>query len=314
MKKPRIAMKKALITGGMGFIGNFLANRLLSLGIEVLILDKSIYKPTFHNIQAAQRIEGDVLSHQLLQECLSQVDTCFHLAALSSVPACTRDWIFSHENNVLAFNGLLEELRRVPHPVKLIYASSAAVYGESQHLPLSESEHVTPCSTYGADKLSNEIYAEVARRAYGIKSIGLRLFNVYGPGQLESNSYSGVITSFRKAINADEPLIIYGDGKQTRDFIYIEDVVDGLHAAALAPPDLYGIFNICGGKSISILELAKLMLTLANKKNTLSHQEPRKGDTYHSLGNPKLAEKKLNFKAKISMQKGLDFFLKQDTF
>lgn len=307
-------MKKVLVTGGMGFIGSHLVSHLLSSGIEVLVLDKSIHKPTFCDIKRATIIEGDVLSHELLHECLEQVDTCFHLAALSSVMVCSRDWIFSHENNVLAFNGLLEELKRVNHPVKLVYASSAAVYGDSKILPSTESEHVVPRSTYGADKLSNEIYAEVVRGLYGIPSIGLRLFNVYGPGQLKSNPYSGVITSFKLAIENNEPLKIYGDGKQTRDFIYIKDIVDALVMAAKTPYEKSGIFNICRGTAISIQELAELMISLSHVKQKIIYLDPRPEDLRHSLGDPTRAKEELDFTAKIPMDTGLDLFLQEKNF
>lgn len=307
-------MERVLVTGGMGFIGNYLVSHLLSLGMKVLVLDKSVHKPTYCDIQKATIIEGDVLSHELLHECLEQVDCCFHLAALSSVFTCTRDWIFSHENNVLAFNGLLEELRRITHPIKLIYASSAAVYGDSKVSPLSESEHVVPNSTYGADKLSNEIYAEVMRKVYGIPSIGLRLFNVYGPGQLESNPYSGVITSFKRAIHAKQPLIIFGDGKQTRDFIYIKDAVDAFMAAAATDDDKSGIFNICSGHEISILELAELMMLLSANKLPISYEPARKGELYHSCGDKTLAQNELNFIAKIPLESGLEWLLKDNSF
>ena len=302
-------MKKALVTGGMGFFGSYLVNHLLSLGVKVLVLDKSIHKPTYFNIDKATIIEGDVLSHELIHECLEQVDTCFHLAALSSVPVCARDWIFSHENNVLAFNGLLEEIRRVGRPIKLIYASSAAVYGNSQSQLASGSDHITPASTYGADKLSNEIYAEVIGTMYGIHSIGLRLFNVYGPGQLDSNPYSGVINSFKKAIQANAPITIFGDGKQTRDFIYIKDVVEAFMAAAATPDNLSGIFNVCSGRDISILELAELMMRLSGTKVPVIFEKERQGDLYHSLGDVTLAKKILKFTAQTKIETGLNWYL-----
>lgn len=307
-------MKKVLVTGGMGFIGNHLVSRLLEMGIEVLVLDKAIHKPTFCDIQKATIIEGDVLSHELVYECLEQVDTCFHLAALSAVAVCRRDWIFSHENNVLAFNGLLEELRRINKSVKLIYASSAAVYGHSRILPSSESEHVVPRSTYGADKLSNEIYAEVIRGLHGIPSIGLRFFNVYGPGQLKSNPYSGVMTSFKLAIGNNQPLTIFGDGKQTRDFIYVKDVVDALILSAETPYEQSGIYNICSGHAISIEELAQMMIRLSNKKPEIVYLDARADDLIHSLGDNRLAKKALHFQAKMPIDTGIDLFLKENTF
>lgn len=308
-------MKKVLVTGGMGFIGNHLVHTLLARGVDVIVIDKAIYKPTYHNVKDARIIEGDILSHELLHECLQEVDTCFHLAALSSVALCNRDWIFSHEVNVLAFNGLLEEIRRLAKPIRLVYASSAAVYGESQQHPLQESEHVSPNSTYGADKLSNEIYAEVMHRAYGISSVGLRLFNVYGPGQLASNPYTGVMTSFKRAIHNNQSLTIHGDGLQTRDFVNIADVVRGLiMAAEYAEKTHCPVFNICSGYELSINELATMMLRLSGKKLSIEHGDPRPGDMRHALGSHVLAQKELGFRAQVSLEQGLKQYLEDNTF
>lgn len=302
-------MRHALITGGMGFIGNHLAHRLLSMGVDVTILDKSIHTPIFCDIKGANIVEGDVLSRELLYRLLMKSDVCFHLAALSSVDVCGRDWIFSHENNVLAFNGLIDSLRHLPHSVKLIYASSAAVYGNNATLPAVESLHVIPASPYGADKLSNELYATVAHQYWGLPSIGLRFFNVYGPGQLASNPYSGVISCFKEAIANERPLLIYGDGKQTRDFIYVEDVIDACLLGAKSAKEVSGVFNVCRGRAISIHDLATMMLSLSQKNLTLEKKKEKTGDIRHSLGDPTLAKKELGFTANTSMEEGLSHFL-----
>ena len=302
-------MKKVLVTGGDGFIGSHLVSHLLSLGIEVLVLDKSIHKPTFCDISEAHFIEGDLLSRGLVRECLQQVDTCFHLAALVSITDCARDWIFSHENNVLAFNGLLEEIRHSDHKINLVYTSSCAVYGDSTALPLKESGLTIPHSNYAADKLSNEIYALAMSHLYDIHAIGLRLFNVYGPGQMDGSSYTGVITCFKNAIKAKEPMKIYGDGQQTRDFIYIEDVVAAFMAAAGQSSTKSGIFNICTGKSTSITDLAELMQDLSGVKVPIVYENPRPGDVYHSLGDGFLAKKELDFSPQIEFRDGIGEFL-----
>ena len=303
-------MAHVLVTGGMGFIGNHLTSRLLALGHKVIVIDKSIYKPTQCSIEGAKIIEGDILSRELLYNCLQKVDVCFHLAAISSVFLCDKDWIYSHENNVLAFNGLLNELTKINKPVKLIYATSAAVYGLGKHLPFAESEHVVPRSTYGADKLSNELYANVMAVNHNIQSIGLRLFNVYGPGQLDNNPYSGVITSFKKALLAGQPLKIYGDGQQTRDFIYIDDVIKAFLLSMETPLGLSGMYNVCTGNSITVNELAKTMINVTKVKVNLEYYPERLGDLKYSTGNPDLAKKVLQFNASIDMEEGLDKFLR----
>jgi len=302
-------MKKALVTGGMGFIGSHLAHELLQQGFEVTILDKSIYKPVQFDLSAARIIEGDMMAKELLKSCLEEVDVCFHLAAIASVVQCNQDWLYSLQNNVIAFNNLLDVLKNLKKPIKLVYASSAAVYGNSDNLPFDENALPAPVSTYGVDKLTNELYAAIASSTFGIPSVGLRLFNVYGLGQLDSNPYSGVITCFKKAILAKQPLIIYGDGEQTRDFIYVKDVVNAFIRAAQTPDSLTKVVNICSGKAISINELAEVMLDLFNVKLQILHKAARIGDSLHSLGDGKQAKIYLDFQASTPIQEGLKSLL-----
>ncbi|KTD49431.1 protein capI [Legionella rubrilucens] len=302
-------MKKALVTGGMGFIGNHLTHRLLKAGVEVIILDKNIDKPGYYDVRDALIIEGDVLSKALLHDLLNEVDACFHLAALASIALCERDWLFSHAVNALAFNYLLDEIRLLDKRPKLVYASSAAVYGESRTLPLEEKEPAHPVSNYGCDKLCNEMYAGMMSRMAGIHSIGLRFFNVYGPGQSASNPYSGVMSHFKQAILTHQNLPIYGDGQQTRDFIYIDDVVDALIKAASIDCSEALVFNICTGEAITIESLARLMLKLTDSQAGIDYLPARGGDLVHSLGKTELAQKQLGFRAKTQIEDGLKQFL-----
>lgn len=301
-------MKKALVTGGKGFIGGYLVKQLLSRGIEVIVIDKAIQRPTYFDINKAQFIEGDTLSRGLLRECLDEVDSCFHLAAVMSFSVCSRDWIFGHANNVLTFNNLLEELRHLNHSVKLVYASSCAVYAGTNELPSSEFHKPTPFSTYGADKITNELYAQALSHQFGIHSIGLRLFNVYGPGQIDTNSYAGVITYFKNAIQTGKPIRIFGDGYQTRDFVYIDDVVEAFIRAAYKNNVKSEIYNVCTGRSTSILDLAETMMNLSGKEVAIIHENARIGDPYHSLGDPSLAKKELGFSANTLIDAGLANF------
>lgn len=298
-------MKKVLVTGGMGFVGNHLVKKLLNENIEVTVIDKSIFRPTYHDISKAHIIEGDLLSKELVLNCLNTVDTCFHLAALSSIAMCNRDWIFSHQNNVMTFNNILEAIRQIKKPIKLIYASSSAVYGNSTVLPLIESLALQPSSTYGVDKLANELYASIMNNIYQIPSIGLRLFNIYGPGQAMDNPYSGVITLFKKALLEKRPLSIYGDGLQTRDFIYIEDVVNAFILAAQTPYPQIGIYNICRGEAISIKDLGCLLMDIMEQPTIIKYEDKRPGDLMHSLGSPDLAQKELAFKAETKIEEGI---------
>lgn len=300
---------KILVTGGMGFVGNHLVRKLLDLGHEVIVLDKSIYTPLYYAVEEATIIDGDILSTKLVRSLLDSVDVCVHLAAISSVPLSNRDWMFSHETNVVGFNGILNELMQVNRHVKCIYASSAAIYGYHHAEYLSESLKVTPVSTYGVDKFSNELYALAINRFAGVATIGLRFFNIYGPGQLEGNPYSGVITHFRNALLEQLPLTIHGDGSQSRDFIFIDDVINAILIAIDTPEDFHGVFNICTGKTVTIKELATLMMRLMNSDEPIHFLPERVGDVRQSCGDPALAKQMLSFEATTRLEEGLSIFL-----
>jgi UDP-glucose 4-epimerase len=307
--KGHCIMKSVLVTGGMGFIGNHLVHRLLQQGIEVTILDKSIHKPTYHANRQAKIIDGDILSTHLIRECLSKVDACFHLAAIASIEMSRRDWVFSHHNNVVGFNTLLQQIQDTPRKIKLVYASSSAVYGNCTQLPLSESYNTTPLSSYAADKFSNEAYAKALFHQFQIGSVGLRFFNVYGAGQHPSNPYTGVISKFRKAILDEKPLTIFGDGQQTRDFIHVDDVVDALICAAYHEQHQAEVYNVCSQQAVSINELAALMTQLTQHPHGIEYQPPRAGEVYHSQGNGAAIENAIGFKSKISLAVGMEQFL-----
>lgn len=292
-------MKKVLVTGGMGFIGGHLVKKLLDAGMEVVIIDRAPYKPVPFDTSRVKIIETDMMSLEYLKSALEGVDVCFHLAAISSLAQCHYDWIYALKNNVLCFNNLLDILMRQFPTTKLVYASSSSVYGNCEILPLTEKSTTKPTSSYGADKLTNELYASIACQCYGYPSIGLRLFNVYGIGQPESSPYSGVITQFTYNIEQNEPLIIFGDGEQSRDFIPVEEVTDAFILAAQKKHDSAAIYNVCSGRATTINYLAEVMLDLSNKSLPVIHEKPRTGDLIHSLGSGKLAQKELRFSSAI---------------
>lgn len=298
--------KKILITGGAGFIGNHLAYHLSQQGAEVTILDIHANKRGYHALSNAIIIHGDMLDRALLKEQLQQVDVCFHLAAISSTEQCTGDPMHSHNNNVLAFIGLLEEIYALKRPVKLVYASSSAVYGNSQELPLKETSKTNPLSIYGADKLSLELYSNVFHQTLNTHSMGLRLFNVYGPGQGLDNPFSGVISLFKNNLLDNQPLTIFGDGQQTRDFIYVEDVVNAFITAAKTPQETHGVWNICTNHPVSILEVADQLLEVSNKQLPIQFSAKRPADIKHSNGDGAKARLELGFEPKISLARGLE--------
>ncbi len=303
-----MSIKKALVTGGMGFVGGHLVKRLLSQGVEVTVLDKSIYKAIPFDPTLVKLVEVDILSKEYLEECLQDVDVCFHLAAISSSTKCQNDWLFSLQNNVVAFNHLLDLLMKQDSTIKFIYASTASVYCNSTEVPQKESDRVSPCKVIAADKLTNEIYAAVAGRSFGLSSIGLRLFNVYGTCQYDSNHYSGVISRFKKSVLQQQPLIIYGTGEQTRDFVHVDDVVNAFILAANVELKGAQVINVCSGQSLSINELATRLQEVARTHLPVIHKEARPGDQMHSRGDTHLAKELLNFTAKTKIESGLQEF------
>ncbi len=184
---------------------------------------------------AATLIEGDVADPAIVAQATAGVDGCFHLAAIASVEKGVTDWLGTHRANLTGTITVFDAIRRHGSEIPVVYASSAAVYGDAATIPIAETEPRTPLSAYGADKYGCELHARVASHVHGIPTIGLRFFNVYGPRQDPKSPYSGVISIFCERIAAGLPIKIYGDGQQTRDFIYVADVVQALarrHGAA----------------------------------------------------------------------------------
>lgn len=219
-------MARYLVTGGAGFIGSHLCELLLAEKHTVCILD-CLSSGRRENIPTnAEFIQGDIEDRALLTEIMSDVDGCFHLAAIASVPACNQDWLNAHQVNLTNTLNIVDSARgnSKRKSVPVVFASSAAVYGNNTDLPLTESSITQPISIYGVNKLCCEYYLRVASELFQVPCTCLRLFNVYGPRQLADSSYSGVITRFINNINQDQPLTIYGTGEQTRDFICVTDV------------------------------------------------------------------------------------------
>ena len=223
---------------------------------------------------AATLIEGDVADPATVAEAMDGVDGCFHLAAIASVEKGVTDWIGTHRTNITGTITVFDAIRRQGRRIPVVYASSAAVYGDAATVPIAETEPCTPLSAYGADKYGCELHARVASHVHAIPTTGLRLFNVYGPRQDPKSPYSGVISIFCERIAAGVPIKIFGDGQQTRDFVYVADVVAALLAAmALRLADA-PVFNVCTGVPTSVAALARLIAGLAGK--TLdAHTRPR---------------------------------------
>jgi UDP-glucose 4-epimerase len=223
------------------------------------------------------------------------------------VQKSNEEWLASHRVNAGGIIGLFEALVKAQRCIPVVFASSAAVYGDGD-IPLKESAPCAPLSAYGADKLACEGHARTASGSFGIPCIGLRFFNVYGPRQDPASPYSGVISIFAHRLKQKETLTIYGDGEQARDFIFVGDVVRGVITAMqkLENKTLnFGIFNICTGGRTSINQLADVMANVARTPSSVAHAEGRKADIRISMGDAALAARLLGFRATTSLQDGL---------
>lgn len=296
---------KFLVTGGAGFIGSHLCDRLIAMNHQVIILDNL---STGHHIHPkAEFFQGDVTDSNLVFELLNRADGCFHLAAIPSVALSHQDWLNSTRINLLGSVTVLDAAKRLlpSRKIPIIYTSSAAVYGDQTHLPLTESSPLFPLSAYAVDKLATEQHAAIATLIHGIPTVGLRLFNVFGPRQDPSSPYSGVISTFVEKLKTKKTISIFGDGEQLRDFIFIDDVITAMIAAfsikGLAPK----IYNVCTGKPFSINQLAKEIASLVKAPLKIQYLPTRKGDIRISIGDPNKAMNDLGFNAQFKLADGL---------
>lgn len=303
---------RALVTGGAGFIGSHLVDRLLNEGWYVTVLDSLISGKLENVNKNATFVCGDILDFKLLESLLKDVSVVFHLAAIPSVQQSTERWIDCHKVNLGGSINVFEAASNQNVPV--IYASSAAVYGNSMSLPLKESTVVLPSSPYGFDKYSCEVQAQLFAKFKNLQSIGLRFFNVYGPRQDPASPYSGVISIFADSIKNNRQIKIFGDGRQERDFIFVQDVVDVLVKAYSSFAKLQSspeIFNVCTKIGTSITELVDIMFSTTNRTVSVSYVQARDGDIYKSSGNNEKIHNLLGFKPYTSLKDGLKSFLSQ---
>jgi UDP-glucose 4-epimerase len=303
--------KKIIITGGAGFIGSHLAEELAENN-EVIVID-NLSTGKLENIRHLMSNEkfifkkGDIRDLVFLKNVFNDADYIFHQAAIVSVPGSVENPSLTNEINV---DGMLNTLiaARNCKVKKVIYASSCAIYGDTPHLPLKENESPIPLSPYAVSKLVDEYYCHVFTKVYELPTISLRYFNVYGPRQDAESDYAAVIPKFIKTILQEKPPIIYDDGEQTRDFIFVKDVVDANILAAES--NATGVFNIASGKKLSINTLAHAIIDVMGTPLKPIHDKPRPGDIKNSLADVSKAKKKLNFNPKHSLKKGLKETLK----
>lgn len=300
---------KVLVTGGAGFIGSHLVDRLLRDGFHVHVID-DLSTGNLKNIAHHQGkekyhfIEGDIRDSDLIKNTMKDVDAVFHEAAVVSVPRSVKNPLHTNEVNVRGTLNLLKAC--LDSGVKrFIYGSSTAIYGDAEDLPIKENLIPKPISPYAVSKLAAEGYVNVFHRVYGLKTVCLRYFNVYGPRQTYG-SYSGVLTIFISRLLSDQPPIIYGDGEQTRDFTEVRDVVDA-NMLALEKHNAVGqVFNIATAVPTTINSLAELLQKIMGKTELkAAYENQRPGDIRHSYADISKARKMLGYEPKTGLKEGL---------
>ncbi|MEM1588487.1 MAG: NAD-dependent epimerase/dehydratase family protein [Candidatus Bathyarchaeia archaeon] len=294
---------KILITGGAGFIGSHLALYLKQEGYEVIVFDnfeRSIKNAkTILNGIRIEKLDLRKDLRKLVKHAKKSV--IIHAAAYISAKESINKPLEYLDNNVASTINLLKATSKIAK--KIIYLSSAAVYGNPEYLPIDEEHKLNPINPYGASKLSSEYYVKAYHNLYGVDYVILRLFNVYGEWQ--KGEYAGVISKFINKAKKKKPLIIYGDGLQTRDFVYIEDVAKAVKLA-IETSDSKGIYNIGFGKPTTINQLAEIIMKAFSIDEKPIHLPERKGDIKHSYANISKAVKLLGYKPEIDLKKGIE--------
>ena len=297
-----------LVTGGAGFIGSHLVEYLQNRGEKVRVLDNfstgkmENLEPVLERIDL---IKGDVRDRKVCEEAVRGIDFILHQAAVCSVPRSIEDPVATNETNV---NGTLNLLIAAKNAKvkRFVCASSSSVYGDSETLPKVETMNPSPGSPYAVTKYAQENYCKVFYEIYGLETVCLRYFNVYGSKQDPHSPYSAVIPSFIRSLLLDESPIIYGDGEQTRDFTYVSDCVQANLKACHTQGIGGGVFNIAAGKRISINQLYRELVNLLGKEIEPIYAGPRQGDIRHSLADITMAEAKMRYSPQHDIRAGLE--------
>ena len=299
---------KCLVTGGAGFIGSNLADELIRNGAKVTIIDNlsTGYRENLDEITGPfDFVEADLNNESKVRQALEGVDVVFHQAALPSVPRSVKDPVETHNACVNATFNLLVQAKDAGVR-RFIYAASSSAYGDQQTLPKLESMRPEPLSPYAAAKLVGEYYCSVFNSVYGLETFSLRYFNVFGPRQDPSSTYSGVISRFIDALMKGGEPVIYGDGEQTRDFTYIANVVDANIKAAQAVAGFGETMNVANGERVSLNQLLGVLKNLTGKNDVDARFEPeRLGDVKHSQADNRRAVECLGYQKLVGLEEGL---------
>ena len=299
-----------LVTGGAGFIGSHVAERLLADGHRVRVLDNfsagSRANLAFAETHAAplEIVEGDIREPAAVNGAMRGVDIVFHQAAMRSVPRSVKDPLGANDNNVSGTLNVLEAARRADVR-RVVYASSSSVYGDRPELPKREDQIPAPISPYAVSKAAGEQYAKVWSRLYGVETVGLRYFNVFGPKQDPTSEYAAVIPRFILWALKTTPLEVHGDGTQSRDFTYIDNVVDANVLAGLASGVGGEVFNVGCGARVSLLAIIASLERLLGRPLGRRHTPARAGDVLHTLADVGKAQRLLGYTPRVAFDEGL---------
>jgi UDP-glucose 4-epimerase len=300
---------RVLVTGGAGFIGSHIVDKLMEADAEVTVLD-NLDTGQMRNIAQHEQncnfhfVKGDIRDFSLVEQLVKGMDAVFNLAAIASVQRSVDDPLLVNDVNV---KGTLNVLKAsVDGDVKrFVQASSAAIYGDAQKLPVREDFKPMPLSPYAVAKLAAENYAGAFSRVYGLETVCLRYFNVYGPRQA-FNDYSGVITIFANELLGNQHPRIFGDGKQTRDFVFVEDVVSATLLALTEKGAVGEVFNIASGKATTIKEIVQILQKVMDKEDLKPvFEDAKESDIRHSYASVEKARRLLGYEPKFSLEKGL---------
>jgi len=298
----------ALVTGGAGFIGSHIASALSAGGARVRVLDdlSTGHRENLDEIDGdVDFIEGSVADEQLLAKAFQNVELIFHEAAIPSVPRSVEAPRNTHIASVDGTFSLLLAAKEAGVK-RVVYAASSSAYGDQPTLPKAEQMAPDPLSPYAVAKLVGEYYCRVFTRVYGLETVSLRYFNVFGPRQDPGSQYSGVVSRFISALLNDERPVIYGDGEQSRDFTYIDNVVAANLSAASAPNASGHVINVANGQRITLNELLEELKRLTGRTDvTAEYREPRVGDVRHSLADITMARELLGYESKVDLREGL---------
>jgi len=299
---------RALVTGGAGFIGSNLADELIRQGAKVRIIDNFVtgYRENLEDIRGDfDFIEADLNDDRALQSAIADVEIVFHQAALPSVPRSVENPAETHQACVNATFNLLVKAKDAGVR-RVIYAASSSAYGDQPTLPKVETMSPDPLSPYAAAKLMGEYYCRVFNEVYGLETLSLRYFNVFGPRQDPSSTYSGVISRFIDALMKGTSPVIYGDGDQTRDFTYIANVVEANIRASETKLGIGQVMNVANGEKVSLIELLETLKRITGNSDVqVEHLPDRRGDVKHSQADNSRAVEWLGYEKRVGLEEGL---------